>query len=52
VNINDIRDYDISAKNPANIKQIIHQTPQEILSKIEQTNQQLVSLTKKLSKLY
>lgn len=38
VNIDDILDYDISAKNPAKIKEVIHQTPQAILEQIEATD--------------
>lgn len=30
----EIKDYDLSAKNPANIKEIIHRAPNEIMEDI------------------
>lgn len=51
VNIKDIRDYDISAKNPANIKEIIHKSPLDILANIQSTNQEILTLTNKLLQL-
>lgn len=51
VSVSDIRDYDISAKNPANIKEIIHQSPSDILHNITSTNQEILTLTNKLSQL-
>jgi type I restriction enzyme M protein len=47
----DIRDYDISAKNPAKIKEIIHVSPTDILEKIKITNSEIEHLTKKLDKI-
>lgn len=41
VNINDIKDFDISAKNPAKIKEQIHRDPKEILSEIEENNKKI-----------
>ena len=37
VDVKDIRDYDLSAKNPAKIKEIVHRTPQDILQDIKST---------------
>ena len=51
VNVSDIRDYDLSAKNPAKIKEIIHTSPKDILTKINQINKEIIWLTDKLSKL-
>lgn len=51
VDIADIRDYDISAKNPAKIKEIIHVSPTDILEKIKITNNEIVDLTNQLDKL-
>lgn len=34
----EIKDYDLSAKNPANIKEIIHRAPNEIMEDIIRTN--------------
>lgn len=35
----EIKDYDLSAKNPVNIKQIIHRAPNEIMEDIIRTNE-------------
>ncbi len=51
VNINDIKDYDISAKNPANIKEIIHENPKDILAKIENTNKEIEKNMKALKRI-
>lgn len=51
VDIADIRDYDISAKNPAKIKEIIHVSPTDILEKIKTTNIEIANLTNQLHKI-
>lgn len=51
VDIADIRDYDISAKNPAKIKEIIHVSPINILEKIKITNNKIEDLTNQLHKI-
>ena len=51
VDIADIRDYDISSKNPAKIKEIIHVSPTDILEKIKITNKEIEHLTNQLDKL-
>ena len=51
VDINEIRDYDISAKNPAKIKEIVHMAPRDILHKIAASNTEIQSLTEKLTKM-
>lgn len=52
VNVDDIKDGDISAKNPAKIKEIVHRTPKDILQDIhknhEKISKQLVDLSKML----
>jgi type I restriction enzyme M protein len=47
----DIRDFDISAKNPAKIKEIIHVSPTDILEKIKITNNEIEDLTNQLHKI-
>ena len=49
--VSQIRDYDISAKNPANIKEVTHKSPSDILATIQSTNQEITTLTEKLSQL-
>ena len=51
VDVDDIKDYDISAKNPAKIKEIIHRKPAEILANIEKNNEELSILTEKIKKI-
>lgn len=46
-----IRDYDLSAKNPAKIKEIIHLSPSTILQTIQTTNQEITTLTNTLETL-
>ena len=48
VNINDIKDFDLSAKNPANIKEIIHRNPKEIVEDIEKSAWKINSLIQNL----
>ncbi len=51
VDIADIRDYDISAKNPAKIKEIIHVSPSDILKNIKITNTEIELLIENLYKI-
>lgn len=44
VNINDIKDFDISAKNPHKIEDIAHQLPIELVENIRENNQKINSL--------
>lgn len=48
VSVNDLHDYDLSAKNPNNIKEIIHRDPSDILKDIEMTNTEIANLTELL----
>jgi type I restriction enzyme M protein len=41
VNVSDIKDYDLSAKNPNKIKEQIHRDPKEILQDIEKNNERI-----------
>ena len=43
--------YDISAKNPANIKEIIHQEPSEILAEIKSNDKTINSLLRNIDNL-
>ena len=47
----EIKDYDLSAKNPANIKEIIHRAPNEIMEDIVKTNESIVNVTSLLRAL-
>lgn len=47
----EIKDYDLSAKNPANIKEIIHRAPNEIMEDIIRTNESIVEVTSVLRTL-
>lgn len=51
VNVNDIKDYDISAKNPNKIKEQIHRDPVIILEDIENNNKKIEWLIGKVKKL-
>lgn len=51
VNIKDIKDFDLSAKNPAKIKEEIFRNPKEILQDIETTDQEIEELVKNLKNL-
>jgi type I restriction enzyme M protein len=51
VNIEDIKDFDISAKNPAKIKEIIHRDPKDILADIKATDEKIGIEREKLEKL-
>ena len=47
----EIKDYDLSAKNPANIKEIIHRAPNEIMEDIIRRNESIVKATSALRAL-
>lgn len=47
----EIKDYDLSAKNPANIKEIIHRAPNEIMEDIIRINESIVEATSVLRTL-
>ena len=47
----EIKDYDLSAKNPANIKEIIHRAPNEIMEDIIRRNENIVEATSALRAL-
>lgn len=51
VNIKDIKDYDLSAKNPSKIKEVIHETPTVILGKIKEKEKKIAEEMKKLEKI-
>ncbi|WP_272149954.1 HsdM family class I SAM-dependent methyltransferase [Tenacibaculum aiptasiae] len=44
VNISEIKDYDLSAKNPYKVVEVIHQNPKELLSSIKQNDAQITEL--------
>lgn len=51
VNIDDIKDFDISAKNPNKIKEQIHRDPKDILAEIEDNNKKVELLISNLKKI-
>lgn len=51
IKVADIRDYDISAKNPAKIKEVIHVSPIEILQYIKNLNNIATEGLEKLEKI-
>lgn len=51
INILDIKNYDLSAKNPNSIKDIIHISRQQILKNINEINENIISGTKNLEKI-
>lgn len=51
VNVNDIKNYDLSAKNPANLKEIIYEDPKIILEKIKDNEKQIQASLKKLENI-
>jgi len=51
VNVKDIKDFDLSAKNPAKIKEEVFRDPKEILTDIEVTDQEIEKLVKNLKEL-
>jgi len=51
IDVADIKDYDLSAKNPAKIKVIIHRSLTEILADIEKNNEQITISSQKLKNI-
>jgi type I restriction enzyme M protein len=51
VNVKDIKDYDISAKNPSKIKEITHETPEIILEKIKENEKKIGEEMRELEKI-
>jgi len=51
VNVSDIKDYDLSAKNPNKIKEQIHRDPKEILQDIEKNNERIAWIMWELKKI-
>lgn len=51
VSLSEIKNYDLSAKNPANNKEIIHRDPKEIIEEILSINQKIQDQTFKLRNL-
>jgi type I restriction enzyme M protein len=49
VDIADIKDYDLSAKNPAKIKIVVHKSPQDILTIIKENDRKISQEIEKLS---
>lgn len=41
VNVNDVKDFDLSAKNPNKVKEVIHRAPKDILEDIEKNNKKV-----------
>lgn len=50
VNVDDIKDYDISAKNPNSMKEEEYREPKEILGEIKSNDKQIFELVDKLEK--
>jgi type I restriction enzyme M protein len=51
VNVEAVKDYDLSAKNPNKIKEEIHRFPAEILEDIEMNNEKIESLVAEMRKV-
>ena len=51
INVNDIKDFDISAKNPNKIKEQIHRDPKTIIEDIEKNNQKINWLVEEIKKI-
>ena len=51
VNIKDIKDYDLSAKNPHKVVEVIHQSPKELLTAIKQNDSQIHTLMNQIESL-
>lgn len=51
VNVNDIKDYDLSAKNPNKIKEQIHRDPKVILEEIENNNEKINGIIQEIKKI-
>jgi type I restriction enzyme M protein len=51
VHVNDIKDYDISAKNPNNIEVIEHKSPLELVENIKQNTKEIDDIMNELEKI-
>jgi len=51
VNVNDVKDCDLSAKNPNKVKEIIHRAPKDILEDIEKNNKKVEWIVAELKKI-
>ncbi len=51
VDINDIKDYDLSAKNPNKIKEQVHRDPKEIIEDIEKNEKKISELIENIKKI-
>lgn len=51
VNVNDLKEYDLSAKNPNKVKEQIHRAPKDILEDIEKGNEKIELLVKEIRKI-
>ena len=52
INIADIKDYDLSAKNPHKIVEVVHQSPKELLTSIKQNDAQIAQLLTQIEIMY
>jgi type I restriction enzyme M protein len=51
VNVNDIKEYDISAKNPNNVEVVEHKAPLEIVKSIKENNAQIDGLMDEIKEI-
>jgi type I restriction enzyme M protein len=51
VNVKDIKDYDLSAKNPHKVIEVIHQNPKELLIAIKQNDTEIKTLMNQIESL-
>lgn len=51
VNVADIKDYDLSAKNPHNIVEVVHKSPKELLAKIKANDVEIEKLMNEIESL-
>ncbi|MGY8914368.1 MAG: N-6 DNA methylase, partial [Flavobacteriales bacterium] len=51
VNVANIKDYDLSAKNPHKVVNVVHKTPQELLTSIKQNDTEINTLMNQIESL-
>ena len=51
VNVADIKDYDLSAKNPHKVVEVVHKTPKELLNSIKQNDIEINTLMNQIESL-
>lgn len=51
VNVADIKDYDLSAKNPHKVVEVVHKTPKELLTSIKQNDTEINTLMNQIESL-